>query len=63
MSGDKIGVTKMICLTWLIQIQHMSVDDLENIATEIAKIAYDIQTSVIRHYDPKFAGNGLKIIV
>lgn len=37
-----------------IKIENVSVRDLENIADNIARAAYDLQTLVIRFYNPNF---------
>jgi hypothetical protein len=37
-----------------LEIESKSVEDLENIATFIAEVAYDVQTLVIRFYNPNF---------
>jgi hypothetical protein len=46
-----------------LQIQRMSVEDLESIATEISEVAYEIQTSVIRFYNPSFDAGSLEISI
>lgn len=39
---------------WKLQLEPMSVQDLDKVADSIAEVAYDVQTFAIRIYDPKF---------